>query len=366
MLRKLFIINLFIILFFSNDVLSLDNKYKLTIIKENLSSPWSLSFINDEEVIISEKTGKIKLLNLSTNIISEISHNLNVIEDTNSQGGLLDILYFEGSIFISYAEKRGNFKLYGPSSTSIAKSKFNKKILDFKNIFRAEPPIKSPYHFGSRLVVNNGYLYASIGERGKGMIAQEVDKHPGSIIRINLDGSIPNDNPKFINKPDWLPEIFQIGVRNPQGMSVSPFDNKIYISNHGAKGGDWFGQVKKGENYGWKILGWGGTEYSLKKIGPKWLPGFTKAIQYWIPSIATSAIVIYEGKEFPEFKDLALITSLKDQSLISLDFSDLENVTEKIIFKGNIGRIRDIKIHPSNGKIFFLAQDKLWLFEKAK
>ena len=196
------------------------------------------------------------------------------------------------------------------------------------------------------------------------MIAQEVDKHPGSIIRINLDGSIPLDNPKFVNKPNWLPEIFQIGVRNPQGMAISPFDNKIYISNHGARGGDWFGEVKKSENYGWKILGWGGRNYNMSEIGPKWLPGYTKAIQYWVPSIATSAIAIYKGEEFPEFNGLALITSLKDQSLISLDFSDLTSVKENIIFKNQIGRIRDIKIHPINGKIYLLAQDKLWLFEK--
>ena len=89
------------------------------------------------------------------------------------------------------------------------------------------------------------------------MIAQDPTSHPGSIIRIHLDGSIPKDNPKFEGKSDWLPEIYQIGVRNPQGLTVSSFDGKIYASNHGAKGGDWFGEVKKGENYGWKILGWG-------------------------------------------------------------------------------------------------------------
>ena len=91
---------------------------------------------------------------------------------------------------------------------------------------------------------------------------------------------------------------------------------------------------------------------------------YREAIYYWVPSIAVSAISIYEGKEFPEFNGLALITSLKDQSLRSLDFKDLNDVREEIIFKNNIGRIRDIKIHPKTGKIFLLAQDKLWLFEK--
>ena len=290
--------------------------------------------------------------------------NLSFIEDVNSQGGLLEILYHDDHVYISYSEKRGEFKLYGPSSTSIAKAKFNREKLNFNNIFRSEPPIRSPYHFGSRIVIKDNYLFASLGERGKGMIAQEADKHPGSIIRINLDGSVPKDNPHFTDQPLWLPEIFQIGVRNPQRMAISSLDNKLYISNHGAKGGDWIGGVKKGENYGWKILGWGGTNYNNSKIGPKWLPGYTKAIHYWVPSIAVSAITIYDGEEVPEFKGLALVTSLKDQSLRSLDFSNLDNVKEDIIFKNEIGRIRDIKIHPDSGKIFFLAQDKLWKFEK--
>jgi len=197
------------------------------------------------------------------------------------------------------------------------------------------------------------------------MIAQDPTKHPGSIIRINIDGSIPKDNPKFKGKNNWLPEIFQIGVRNPQGLTLSPFDQKIYMSNHGAKGGDWFGQVKFGENYGWKILGWGGKNYSGTEIGPKWKAGFTKAIYYWVPSIATSAIAIYKGKEFNDWNGHALVTSLKDRSLRKLIFKDINEVKEDIIFKDKIGRIRDIKIHKDTGKIFFLTDDgSLWKMEK--
>jgi glucose/arabinose dehydrogenase len=197
-----------------------------------------------------------------------------------------------------------------------------------------------------------------------GMIAQDPTNHTGSIIRINLDGTVPKDNPKFQGQDIWLPEIYQIGVRNPQGLTYSKFDDKIYASNHGARGGDWFGEIKKGENYGWKILGWGGKNYSGLPIGPKWEPGFTKAIHYWVPSIAASAITIYDGKEFKEWNGKALITSLKDQSLRILDFEDLNNVKEEIIFKDKIGRIRDVQVHPINGKIYFLASGSLWVMKK--
>ena len=349
------IIFLISIVIFSNNAFGYT--FKLNEISK-FKNPWGSSFINDQELLITEKSGSIKLINLTSNEIINIDHNLNILED--GQGGLLDILFYQNKVWVSYSENRGN----GKSSTSIALGKFDKKKITFKNIFRAEPPIRSGYHFGSRLAIKDNYIFASAGERGEGMIAQDPTKHPGSIIRIHLDGSIPKDNPKFEGKESWLPEIYQIGIRNPQGLTLSPYDGKIYLSNHGAKGGDWFGESKKGENYGWKVLGWGGTNYSGTKIGPKWKPGFTKAIYYWVPSIATSAITIYKGNEFEKWNGHALITSLKDQSLRKLNFKNLNNVKEDIIFKSKIGRIRDIQIHPGTGKIYFLSQNALWLMEK--
>ena len=353
--KKYFLSIILIILFSSK---SFCENYKYTKIVK-LKNPWSATFINNSEIIITEKEGKIKIIDLPSKKISSIEHNLNYL--VHGQGGLLDIIYKDEKLWISYTEDRGDWK----TSTSIAKARLDKNKLNFKNIFQAEPPIDSGYHFGSRLAIKDEYLFASAGERGQGMIAQDPTKHPGSIIRIYTDGRIPEDNPKFQGKSNWLPEIYQIGVRNPQGLTVSQFDGKIYLSNHGAMGGDWFGEAKKGENYGWKILGWGGRNYSGTKIGPKWKPGFTKAIQYWVPSIATSAIQIYKGKEFEEWNGHALITSLKDKSLRKLNFDDLDNIKEDLIFEKKIGRIRDIQVHPQNGKIYFLAGNGLWLMEKA-
>ena len=348
-----------IIIFIFNFSITIAEEFKLIKITEDLKSPWSLSFINQNEALITEKPGNIIHINIQKTELKKIKHNLKVLE--YRQGGLLDVLYQDQNIYISYSENRGN----GNSSTSVAKGVFNQNNIKFNNIFRAEPPIDSGFHFGSRLAIKDKYLFITAGERGEGMIAQDASKHPGSIIRINLDGSIPKDNPKFKNKKDWLPEIFQIGVRNPQGMALSPFDNKIYLSNHGAKGGDWFGTANYGENYGWKILGWGGTNYSGTKIGPKWKPGFTKAIKYWVPSIAVSALIIYKGDEFKEWNGEALITSLKDESLRKIKFKDNKFIKEDIIFKGNIGRIRDIKIQPNTGKLFFLSDDgSIWKMEK--
>ena len=354
---KKVILSLLLFLFYSNNLNA--NEPKLEEVVNGLVSPWSLSFINNENIILTEKSGNLLHLNLIEKKLKKIKHNLDVLED--GQGGLLDVLYKDQYIYVSYSENRGNQN----SSTSVAKGKFNLNTIDFKNIFRAEPKINSGYHFGSRLVIKNNHIFVTAGERGKDMIAQDPTKHPGSIIRINLDGSIPKDNPKFNNKVNWLPEIFQIGVRNPQGIALSPFDNKVYLTNHGARGGDWFGTANYGENYGWKILGWGGKNYSGTKIGPKWKPGFTKPIKYWVPSIAASAMVIYKGEEFKEWNGNALITSLKDKSLRKIEFINNTFINEEIIFKDIIGRIRDIKIENQTGEIFLLTdQGSLWRMSK--
>ena len=349
-----------IIFFFSIQIFNvLSDEPNLKEKINGLNSPWSFSFINENKILVTEKSGNILLIDLNTKKTKKIKHNLQILED--GQGGLLEVLYYNDQVFVSYSEnlKKGN------SSTSVASAKFNENVLNFKNIFRAVPPINSGYHFGSRLVIKDNLLYVTVGERGKGMIAQDPTKHPGSIIRIHLDGKIPKDNPKFKGKSNWKPEIYQIGVRNPQGMALSPYDGKIYLTNHGAKGGDWFGEAKFGENYGWKILGWGGTNYTGTRIGPKWKPGFTKAIKYWVPSIAVSSMVIYKGIEFKEWNGDALITSLRDQSLRKIKFKSNKFQNEKIIFKGTIGRIRDIEIQESTGKIFLLTDSgSIWRLQK--
>ena len=351
-MRFIFAISFF--LFFNK----LNADINLTPILENLNKPWSVTLINEKKLLITEKSGNIFLFDRSEKIIKKINHNLNVLE--HGQGGLLDILFKNKKVYVSYAENRGD----GKSSTSVAVAKFNEVNLKFVNIFQAQPPINSGYHFGSRLVLKKDKLYISAGERGGGIIAQDPSQHPGSIIRINIDGSIPSDNPKFLNRKEWLPEIYQIGIRNVQGMALSPFDEEIYMTNHGPRGGDWFGTVNKGGNYGWDKLYWGGTKYSGLKGGPKWLPGFDKPIKYYVPSIATSAMLIYKGNEFEEWNGKALISALKDKSIRIVTFKKNKFLNEEIIFKDKIGRIRDIKLDHKGRVLILTDQGVLWLMSK--
>jgi quinoprotein glucose dehydrogenase len=153
------------------------------------------------------------------------------------------------------------------------------------------------------------------------MIAQDPTMHPGSIVRIKTNGSIPKDNPKFTGNDSWLPEIYTIGVRNPQGITISPYNNKIIFSNHGPRGGDHIGEVEAGANYGWKDVAWGGTEYSFLSIGDKpFKEKYKKPLKTWVPSMAISSIQFYQGNTFPEWQGDLIICSLRGQSLIRLDF----------------------------------------------
>ena len=325
---------------------------KLTKLNVDLNYPWGMTWVSSDKLLITEKKSyEIILLDTSNNTYQKIDHNLPIKGDR--QGGLLDIISEDNNIWIT-----GSIEKENGYTTAVFKSKLeNNKLVDSQLIFEALPYIPNQVHFGSRMAIKGKHLYVSIGERGKGMIAQDPTNAIGSIIRINKDGSIPDGNP-FVDKPDWLPAIYQIGVRNPQGMDLDPLSKKVFISNHGPKGGDFIGEVKKGTNYGWKKVAWGGKNYSGTKVGEgnAWEPGLLKPDHIWVPSIGVGGIKFYHGDLFPEWQNSLLIGSLKFQYLSILERDGQNFKEEKIIFKNKIGRIRDIEIN-DKGEIFLIADE---------
>ena len=329
--------------------------FSLTLEKMNveLSYPWGMTWIDSNNLLITEKKSKnIILFNTQNNISTKIKHTIPVA--VSGQGGLLDIISEGNTIWITCSIQKDKLL-----TTAIFKSRLeNNSLIDTQLIFEALPYISNSKHFGSRMAIKGDFLFASIGERGKGMISQDTSNSIGSIVRIHKDGSIPNDNP-YINKSNWLPEIFQIGVRNPQGMTLDPLTGNIYISNHGPKGGDFIGPVLKGTNYGWKLVGWGGKNYSGTKVGDgnAWKPGLLKPEHIWVPSIGVGGIKFYQGEAFPEWNNSLLVGSLKFQYLSILPRIEDGFGAERIIFKKKIGRIRDIEIN-LEGEIFLIADEK--------
>tara|TARA_E500000178_G_scaffold99530_1_gene98932 strand:- start:4246 stop:5442 length:1197 start_codon:yes stop_codon:yes gene_type:complete len=351
----------------------IEKNLSLSKVAKGINFGWGMTFIDDHSLLITEKSGGILKVNTITGNKTRIKHNLYSSKlgknpFSNGQGGLLDILFHNGFVYISYShfskkKSLGNRNvIYG--STAIARGKLvGNEIIELQNLFISSPPLKINKHWGSRIVIKNDYLYATFGDRGLGMIAQDPSKHPGSIIRINLDGTYPNDNPKFKENKKWLPEIYQIGFRNPQGLTISPHDNNIYFSQHGPRGGDNLGKIVYGGNLGWKEIAWGGTEYYGKKIGEvPFKDKFDKPILSWVPSIGIGQIGFYEGQTFDEWNGDLICTASKYGLLIKLDYEQNKIVKKEVLIKNDIGRIRDFEID-KKGDIFIIIDERdaaLW------
>ena len=346
-LFKFFILPFSLILFLSS------NTSALTLEKTpiSLNAAWGMTWLDDTQMLITQKSGEIFLVDTVDHTQIEISHNIPVVQ--YGQGGLLDIINEGNIVWVT-----GSIKKDDKYTTAIFQSTLSgNKLVNTKLIYEALPYISSPYHFGSRIEILDDYLYISIGERGGGMIAQDVTNSIGSIIRLHKNGDIPNDNP-YQEKESWKPELYQIGVRNPQGMSLDPISQKVFISNHGPKGGDFIGPVTAGSNYGWKQIAWGGTNYSGSKVGDgkAWEPGFLKPDFIWVPSIGVGGIKFYKGDAFPDWQGSLLVGSLKFQYLSVLHRDDQKFISEEIIFKDKIGRVRDIEIN-KKGEIILIADE---------
>ena len=341
-------------------------KLKLKEVVKGLNHPWGLTFIDKENLIVTEKNGGLLKININSKKVTKIKHKINSIPfDGSDQGGLLDVLYDNGFLYFSYSHQFENTKtskkLY---STAISRGKLiDNEIKNLELLLLGKPKLSKNIHWGSRIVINKNLLYAGFGERGLGMIAQDPSKHPGSIIRINIDGSIPKDNPHHTNKPNWLPEIYQIGVRNPQGMAISPKNKKIYFSQHGPRGGDNIGILKKSGNYGWKVVAWGGTEYYGAKIGTEpFKKKYDLPIISWVPSIGVGQINFYSGNTFPEWDGNLIVSATKAGLLFRLVLENDKVVEQEIILNNEIGRIRDFEVG-ANGDIFLIVDDNdssLW------
>ena len=341
-------------------------KLKLKEVVKGLNHPWGLTFIDKENLIVTEKNGGLLKININSKKVTKIKHKINSIPfDGSDQGGLLDVLYDNGFLYFSYSHQFENTKtskkLY---STAISRGKLiDNEIKNLELLLLGKPKLSKNIHWGSRIVINKNLLYAGFGERGLGMIAQDPSKHPGSIIRINIDGSIPKDNPHHTNKPNWLPEIYQIGVRNPQGMAISPKNKKIYFSQHGPRGGDNIGILKKSGNYGWKVVAWGGTEYYGAKIGTEpFKKKYDLPIISWVPSIGVGQINFYSGNTFPEWDGNLIVSATKAGLLFRLVLENDKVVEQEIILNNEIGRIRDFEVG-ANGDIFLIVDDddsSLW------
>lgn len=275
--------------------------FEVEHLAENLGTPWGLAFVSSNEILITEREGSVKKLNITTGEIDVIAGAPEVL--ARSQGGLLDVAvppgYVNGDwIYFTYSKK-----VKGLGTTTLARAQLmGKKLIHWQELLIADSRSGRNLHFGSRIAFDaEDHIFFSIGDRGVRPNGQDITNHAGTILRLNLDGSVPGDNP-FAGK-NGRDEIWSYGHRNPQGLFWDKITGTLWSSEHGPRGGDEINQIEPGQNYGWPVVSHGKEYTSFKSVGEATSkPGMTDPVKVYIPSIAPGSLIVYSGKAFPEWK----------------------------------------------------------------
>ena len=319
-----------------------DSQYYIEKIVDGIDIPWGMAFINNNEFLVTDRDGLLYHVGNGKKTPVEGLPEIHY----NGQGGLLDLaidnnfndnnfLYFTASI--QGEEEEG-------SNTALYRAQYsNYKLTNLKILYKATPNSTVGRHYGGKIIIDDTYIYFSIGDRGNRDInPQDVTKDGGKIYRINIDGSIPSDNP-FVNVKSAKKAIWSYGHRNPQGMIFSSNKDEVWINEHGPRGGDEINIIHKSEvrNYGWPLASFGINYIGTKFTNYTSLDGTIQPIYYWTPSIAPSGFVMLESEIYPQWKGSLFVGSLSFKYLERLEL-DGQKITKREKILDNIGRVRNI------------------------
>ena len=330
-------------------------------VAEGLKHPWGMAFLPDGRMLVTERVGTLRIVNPDGSVSQPLSGVPEVA--ARGQGGLLDVAldpeFFSNKlIYLSYAEPGD-----GGAGTAVARGRLAGETLeDLKVIFQQTPKVKGSGHFGSRLTfAPDGTLFVTLGDRRKLDLVQDLSSHVGKIVRINPDGSVPQDNP-FIGQKDAQPEIWSLGHRNVQSASIDPRTGKLWTLEFVPRGGDELNQPVPGENYGWPLVNWG-SEYGGDNIpDPSTRPELADAVRHWTPVISPSGATFYTAEPVPGWTSEAipawtgdlLIGGLSSQGIVRLRLKGEEVTDEEQISLG--ARIRNVVQGP-DGAVYVLTDE---------
>jgi len=319
-----------------------DKALQVDKVAEGLGIPWGMAVLPDNTMLVTQREGKLTLVDLQSGNKTDISGVPAV--KAEGQGGFLDVAlspdYTEsGWIYFTYSKD-----VDGQGSTTLARAKLDGNALkDWNDLLVTESRTGTGQHYGSRIVFDQqGHLFFSIGDRGERDTAQDLKRHNGKVLRLNLDGSVPQDNP-FIGDSNVLPEIWSYGHRNPQGLFYNAQTQELWGIEHGPRGGDEINLIQAGKNYGWPEATHGKEYYAPVSIGQgKEVEGMENPIQVYIPSIAPSGLLQYQGDAFPEWQGDLLSGALVLQHLNHIKL-DNNAVSEENRYLKSLGqRIRNV------------------------
>ena len=331
---------------------------EVEVVANGLEHPWGIEPLPDGALLVTERPGTLRVVK-----DGKVSDPVSGLPDIAAvgQGGLLDV-----ALARDFATSRTIFMSYSTSGdggvgTAIARARLSEdrtSLSGLEEIFRMNRFTNVGRHFGSRIAVaSDGTLYFTIGDRGESERAQDMNDHAGAVLRINTDGTIPDDNPYADGR--GAPELWSIGHRNPQGLEIDPETGVLYAVEHGARGGDEVNRPKAGLNYGWPEISYG-RHYSGAEIGVGTAAeGYEQPIHYWDPSIAPGGMAVYRGEMFPEWEGDLLVAALKYQLLVRLEMDPEsgEVVSEERMLKGHYGRIRDVRVD-TDGSVLLVTDEE--------
>jgi len=332
-------------------------RFRLVRLVEGLENPWGMAFLPGGGFLITERPGRLQLVSPQTMRPEPVTGLPEV--SASGQGGLLDVAlhpHFQQNrlVYISYSAGG----LIG-KGTEVARGRLlGQQLEDLEVIFQAQPKQFGSRHFGSRLLFSpDGMLFISLGDRADRPSAQDLGQHPGSIIRVQDDGSVPETNP-FVRRQLALPEIYSYGHRNVQGIFWQQDADLLWAHEHGPMGGDELNLVQAGRNYGWPVITYGvnyGTGTTIGE-GITHQEGMEQPKYYWVPSISPSGLLLYTGERFPDWRGNLFIGSLKFSLLVRLELRGEEVVREERLLQGKVGRVRDVRQGP-DGLIYLLTDE---------
>ncbi len=333
-------------------------------VADGLEVPWSIAWLPDGDMLVTERPGRLRIVRDGALLPEPVAGVPAVFAE--GQGGLFEVLphpEFADNrwLYLSYARP-----LAEGSTTAVIRGRFeNDRLTDIEDVFVARSAGRG--HYGGRLVWDaDGYLFVSVGERmappsGDPTVhpAQDLSNHHGVTVRLHDDGRVPDDNP-FVGQVGALSEIWSYGHRNPQGLAIDPATGNLWLDEHGPQGGDELNLIHPGRNYGWPVIGYGVNYGSGLAIhaGTRG-EGIESPTHFWVPSIATSGLMIYTGDRFPEWRGNLFVGGMAGQQLArltpSVDRPGQIEQEETLAF--GIGRVRDVRQGP-DGYIYLAIEHR--------
>jgi glucose/arabinose dehydrogenase len=328
-------------------------RFKLEQVAQGLGVPWGMAFLNDQELIFTERDGDIKILDLDTLEITTLKGAPEV--DAEGQGGMLDVATgpdyaTQGWLYFTYSKST-----ISGAVTTLARARHSGiHLSNWQDLLVTDSATSGYRHFGSRIAFDQqGHVFFGVGDRGERGNAQILSNHAGTIMRLRHDGSIPDDNP-FLFQQDVLPEIWSYGHRNPQGLLYDSSSGNLWSIEHGPRGGDEINLIQKGANYGWPVISYGKEYWGPVSVGEGTeKAGMEQPIKIYIPSIAPGSLILYSATAFPQWRGSLFSGALKLRHLNRVSISaDNKAIAEERLLGDLNERIRALAQSPE-GWIYF-------------